>query len=330
MTWLVWRQHRGQFLSAAAVLLVLTAGLLITGLSIQSSYVNTGLASCLARDRSACADLVTAFQDQYSAYMYLLPLFLILPGLLGVFWGAPLVAREVEQGTHRLAWTQSVSRTRWVAVKVLALAGALLVGVGLFTVVLGWWSGPALAASGSRFQPGIFDLLGVAPLGYGLFAFALGVAAGTAIHRTVPAMACTFAIFAAVRAFVALVLRPRYLPEQTASYALGKDGGASQLGAWVTSARTVDSAGRLVSHGLGIEFDLVKADCPGLQGPASGAPPDPAAFQACIHNAGIHVVATLQPASRYWLFQGIEVTLFLLLAAALLTYSVWAVRRRLD
>jgi len=42
---------------------------------------------------------------------------LATPALLGIFWGAPLIARELETGTCRLAWNQSVTRTRWLTVK---------------------------------------------------------------------------------------------------------------------------------------------------------------------------------------------------------------------
>ena len=47
----------------------------------------------------------------------LITLVLVVPALIGMFWGAPLIAHELETGTFRLAWTQSVSRRRWLLVK---------------------------------------------------------------------------------------------------------------------------------------------------------------------------------------------------------------------
>ena len=194
MIWLTWRQHRLQLLYGAVVLAILTVFLLSTGFGISAAFRSSGLAQCLSvpgRDCGAANDLFMGGGARYSGLWFTIPLFLIVPAMVGVFWGAPLVAREVEQGTHRLAWTQGVGRIRWAGTKVAALAAAALVGTASLAWILSWWSRPFVAASDNRFPPGVFDLRGIVPIAYALFALATGVAAGTLIRRTVPAKAGT-------------------------------------------------------------------------------------------------------------------------------------------
>jgi hypothetical protein len=100
------------------------------------------------------------------------------------------------------------------------------------------------------------------------------------------------------------------------------------LGAWQVSAQTLDSAGRVVSNGIGLQFDKVTASCPGLASPLGAGLPNQSAMQDCIRRAGIHVVAAYQPADRYWTFQAIEAALFVALAGGLMVLSVWWVRSR--
>ena len=65
-------------------------------------------------------------------------LVVLVPGIIGIFWGAPLVARELEAGTYRLAWTQSITRTRWLATK-LGVVGLLsMVAAGLLSLMATW------------------------------------------------------------------------------------------------------------------------------------------------------------------------------------------------
>jgi hypothetical protein len=330
--WLTWRQHRFDMLAGALTLFLVFAFLLITGIGMHSSFTDSGLAACLARDATRCSTLASAWSSQYAGYQFVIPFFLVLPALVGVFWGGPLVARELEQGTHRMIWTQSVSRTHWLMVKLSVLAAAVILGSTLLTLVLEWWSGPLVAAAGDdRFMPGIFDLLGLVPIAYGVFAFGLGVAAGAIIGRTVPAMAATLVTFAGVRVLVELMLRPNFEPALHDTYQLSGVATTTRSlmpGAWQMTAETVDRAGHLVGSGMGIDFNRVVGDCPDLKGTGGVALPDPSNLDACIRHAGIHVVATYQPADRYWLFQSFEAGLFIVLAALLVATAVWWVRRR--
>ena len=139
---------------------------------------------------------------------------LVLPALIGLFWGAPLLTRELEAGTHRLVWNQSVTRTRWLAVK-LALTGlAAMTAAGLGSLAVSWWSSPIdkTAANVPQMGPVVFAARGIVPIAYAAFAFALGVTVGMLVRRTLPAMAITLAVFVAVQFAMPLLVRPHLVP----------------------------------------------------------------------------------------------------------------------
>ena len=184
MIWLTWRQHRLQVLFGAAVLAVLAAFMLPSGFGVLSVFRSSGLAQCLSVAGRDCRDAVELFSPRYTGLQFTIPLFLIMPALIGVFWGAPLVAREIEQGTQRLAWTQGVGRLRWASTKMIGLAAAAVVGAGLFSWLVSWWSRPFVAASDVAF-PGCLRPAGHLPVAYCLFALAVGITAGTLIRRTI-------------------------------------------------------------------------------------------------------------------------------------------------
>ena len=330
--WLTWRQHRAQFIAGVVLCGVLVAFLVVTGLGMRSTYHSLGVDTCLAvtpaRD---CTMLLNQFRNQYSALQFLIPLFLLLPVLLGVFWGAPLIAREVEQGTHRLAWTQSVTRSRWTVTKLVIVGSVAVLLSAAFSAVLWWWADPLVGGpSVQRFTYGIFDLLGVVPVAYTLFAVALGVAAGVVLQRTTFAMAATLCGFAVARLAAELGLRPNYQSAVVATYPFNVTSDAGPPGgSWVLAENTVTASGFAVSgdsNGISLNYVPMKHICPYL---TPDTAPGSAAMQQCLTGNGIHVVATFQPYDRYWLFQGIESALFIVLAIALALFSVWWVRRRI-
>jgi ABC-type transport system involved in multi-copper enzyme maturation permease subunit len=327
MIWVTWRQQRLQLLFGVGVLVVLLAFLVPTGFNIWSAFRSTGLAHCLALPGRDCGNFSHLFQSRYNGLAFTIPLFLILPAMIGVFWGAPLVARELEQGTHRLAWTQTVTRTRWAWTKIAMVLVATLAGTTVISWVVSWWSSPLVAASDSRFNFGVFDLRGIVPVAYALFALALGVAAGTVIRRVLPAMGATIAGYVAVRLGVEFGLRPHFAAAKTISYSFFGVYPRSGLGDWIRSTNTVDRAGHILARGEVINTMMLSKHCPTL--PRPGALFDPTAVQACVQRVGLHIVSTYQPGNRYWTFQGIESAIFVALAIGLLVFSVWFVRRRI-
>lgn len=328
MIWVSWRQHRLQALAGAVGAAAIGAYLLSSGPGILHAFRSTGLAHCLATPGSECGDLTDTFLNRYNGLQFVAILFLVLPVFAGLFWGAPLLPREFEQGTHRLAWTQGVSRTRWLVTR-LAVAGALTAGTfALFAWWLSWWSRPLVIASDDRFTQGIFDIRGVVPVAYALFAVALGVAAGAIIRRTLPAMAATLGGFVAVRVVIEVWVRKHYMAAKVVSQPFFKGPGRLGLGDWVLSAKTIDSAGHLLGPGGGVEGQLIASRCPEL-GLQNNAFPGKDAIQSCLQRIGAKTISVYQPGSRYWAFQWIEFGIFVLLAAVLIALSIWWVRRRI-
>ncbi|MGH9292275.1 MAG: ABC transporter permease subunit, partial [Acidimicrobiales bacterium] len=132
----------------------------------------------------------------------------VAPAITGLFFGAPLVARELETGTFRLAWTQSVTKRRWLTVKLGLVGLAAMTINGLLTWMVDWWMSPLNAANKNRFEPVNFGFHGVVPIGYAAFAFALGVTAGVLLRRTVAAMGATLVGFVVARLAVTSWVRP--------------------------------------------------------------------------------------------------------------------------
>jgi hypothetical protein len=323
MTWWAWRQHRSQMLAAAGVLAAVAIWMGVTGVGFAHDFRDLGIASCLAA-RGDCSQAIDQFEALHRGLALLVPLLLVAPGLIGVFWGAPLIAREVEAGTHRLAWTQSLSRRRWLAWQLGFLGAGTVVLSALFAWLVSWWSGPITAAGLNRFTPGIFDLRGIVPVFYAAFAFALEVAVGSVIRRTVAAMGVTLLGYAGVRAAVTVVARPHFATPVVVSSPIGQGNVRVDLADWVLHTEAVDALGHVVGRGGGIDLKLMVGRCP---------PPifvDPGgSVQSCLQRLGIHLVSTIEPYYRYWSFQLIESAIFAVLTVLLVAFTVRWVRHRI-
>jgi ABC-type transport system involved in multi-copper enzyme maturation permease subunit len=346
MIWLTWRQFRWQAVTAAAVLAVLAIAVGATGPGLGTRFDQAGLSTC----HSQCSSLASNFIDDlrgtpYAALFFgSIVLLYLAPALMGIFWGAPLIARELEAGTYRLAWNQSITRTRWSVVK-LGVIGLAAVGTaGLLSLMISWWASPIDHAmnlvgansgfAGTRLSPVVFAARGVAPLGYAAFAFALGVTAGVLIRRTLPAMAVTLVVFAAVQFLVPNFVRPDLIPpvQMTAPFnantaneimTSSTQGGSSntmtvvgdysRAGAWMLSNKTITPAGKVFT------------------GPAAAACTGNSTPQQCnnwLDSLHLRQQVTYQPASRFWPLQWLETGIYLILAAGLAWLCAWQVRRR--
>ncbi|MGA8457382.1 MAG: ABC transporter permease [Streptosporangiaceae bacterium] len=332
MIWLTWRQFRAQTVVAAGLLALLAIAFAVTGPQLAHLY-DTTVATC--HTQHDCPIAVNAFQSEDSFLQDLVRLVMLAgPALIGMFWGAPLIARELEAGTQRLAWMQSVTRFRWLAVK-LGLAGlASMAAAGLLSLMVTWWSGPFDRIGAGHLDPAIFSQRGIAPVGYAAFAFALGVTAGLLIRRTVPAMAVTLAVFAAVQAAFELKIRFHLIPPVRVASALNM--------AWVTETGTRGTAGSGSLY-IGIQPNLPGAWIGSSQvttaaGSTSLGPPLPACgpnatYRACtaaIARMHLRQVIVYQPGSRFWALQWYETAIYLALALALAGFCVWWVRRRVS
>src|SRR5262249_59754267 len=137
MIWLTWRQSRAQTITAITALAAIAIALAITGPHVADLYKSSGLSAC--RGQAGCGNAASTFvsdlvgtSDSFLFNLCIAVMYLA-PGLIGVFWGAPLITRELEANTFRLAWTQSVTRSRWIAVKLGTIGLATMVTAGLLS-----------------------------------------------------------------------------------------------------------------------------------------------------------------------------------------------------
>jgi hypothetical protein len=326
MTWLTWRQHHTQAYIGAGILAAFAVLLLITGPQMASQY-HSALAACTASH--SCANLANTVFLGNHAVGFLVIMTVGAPVLIGLFWGAPLVAAELETGTTQFTWMQAVTRKRWLAVKTGWMLLAAAAWGGIISAMVTWWSGPDNALQLDAFKPGRFDIMGIAPVGYALFAMALGISAGALLRRTLPALAATLAGFIAVRAAVTLWLRPHYMTAITVTHNVLQRRDYTPAGSyWQLAAGVLDPNGHPVPQpngpaAFGIPMGYLPASCAPLNGGATKVAPSCA--QALAHFRGF---ITYQPASRYWAFQGIETGIFIILAAILLTVTAVVLLRR--
>ena len=217
MTWLVWRQYRVQAAIAGGLLAAFAAVLIVTGVAMTSQW-HSALVTCTA-DHS-CGSLASTLTLDNTFAHDLTFLSLVVPGVLGLLLGAPIVAGEVETGTGNFVWTQSITRGRWLLAKAGWLLLAAAVWGGCVAALVTWWSGPPNALYADAFHANEFDMQGIVPIGYAVFGVALGIAAGALLRRTLPAIAVTLAGFIGVRVLVAQFFRAHYLTPVTTYYSL--------------------------------------------------------------------------------------------------------------
>ena len=336
MIWLTWRQFRAQATTVYAAVAAFAVVLAITGprlLHLSRAYPNALFDQLTRTDRNL-----------YNAGLVVLA---VAPAVIGAFWGAPMVARELEAGTHRLAWNQTVTRTRWLATKLGVTALATAAAVGVLTLAVTWWAGPLDGTTGknhgelpARLTPVAFAMRGVAPVAYAVFALVLGVAVGLLLRRTLPAMAVTLAVFTLVQVAVPLWVRPHLIPparqtvtiaDNLTSITISDPGGAMRLavttgnrGDWVLSNNTVDASGHEITALPSWFGDCLPPPSAGL-----GKAPDIRGCLVRLGDLGYRQLVVYQPASRFWPLQWAETALFLALSGLLTWFCFWWTRRRL-
>jgi hypothetical protein len=253
-----------------------------------------------------------------------------VPVLIGAFVGAPVLAREMETGTFRYAWTQGFGRWRWALAKLVLLAVTVGAAAGVFSLLLSWYYQPYFAAGNQAvsltemtpFFPGLFDLRGIGFAAWTLAAFAFGALAGMLIRRVVPAIAATLVAYAGLAFATGGWLRPAYMTAAVTSNP-NVPGSAWIISQWWTKGGRFAFAGFPPAHLLD---QFCPAGPPGAVGP--GGKPKAAALAQCLTPHGYTQWTSYQPASRFWAFQWIESGWLLALSVLLIAVTVWLVRRR--
>ena len=315
MIWLGWREQRTETLIAAGFLVLLAALLVPTGIEMASAYHDDGLAGCVATSPSfSCSAAIQSFTSRFESLSNLISWLTLVPGIFGVLLAAPLVL-ELEQGTHRLAWTQSITRRRWIAGKLGLAVGAALLAALALTLLLTWWRAPFVHLQG-RLDPAAFDSEGTVVFGYTLFALGLAAAVGVVWRRAVPALVIGFAGYFAARIFVDTWLRQRLISPLSATWGITGRQPAALGHAWVLNQYPSDRLGHRAASQAGA--------CLRAAGAAKRL-----ISPSCLAQRGAgYMHAVYQPGSHFWPLQGVETGLFAGTALLLLTFAAWWTHER--
>ena len=332
MAGVTWRQHRIALAGAAVLLGALAVWLWTIGTSLHNAYA--AAVACHPASSAACQDLVVTFN--VSAENHFMGskgpggvLLQLVPALIGAFVGAPVLARELETGTFRFAWTQGFGRWRWALAKLVGLAVVLAAATAAFGALVSWYYQPEFA-TGSQ-VPGLyqdsplvtmFSLREVTFPAWTLAAFSVAALAGMLIRRVVPAIVATLAVYTGLAFAAGGLLRQHYLAPLVTSN-LNVPGTAWTLSQWWTKDGKFAFAGWPPDS-------LFQQFCPkGPAGPVGPfGEPKAEALAQCLTPHGYTQWTSYQPASQYWPFQWIESGWLLALSALLIAATVWLVRHR--
>jgi hypothetical protein len=289
---IAFRLHRfeivgfGVLIGLLAIAAVVTAGMLdATGYGARC-WTGTQTPDCEAMGR--------AFWGLQNTQVPMVEsILLALPFLFGLLAGAPLVARELERGTSRLAWSLAPSRLRWLVVRVVPIA--------VLVFALAFVAGAALDRLWAAISPGRdmanafdgFGSRGVVLAARAAFVFAVGVAVGATIGKVLPALMVT-----AVIAWVGLA---------GGSYVHGKILATEAV--WVATDTGTGSPGDLffdqrvqLADGRLVSWDEALAQAQPI---AQAQPMDPAAGDGL--PPGARMLALVVPGARYRLVELREV-----------------------
>jgi hypothetical protein len=310
--WLSWRQQRLETIVTVGVLALAAAVLVPLGVNMASVYAHGGAAACAAHGGPSCSGIVGDFTSRFE-HQTIVPWLNFLPGIFGVLFAAPLVL-ELEHRTFRLAWTQGVTRGRWLALKLVVIFGSGLVAAFLLTTLMTWWRQPLDHLQG-RMEQNVFDFEGVVPYAYTFFAIALALAIGVVSRRIVASVAGTLLGYFVLRIGIQGWVRQHYLAPLRAVWPAGQAGPAHLDTAWILTEGPSNAHGHLLTSRPIVSacFNVQKRQVPD-----------------CLRAHHIYNLAVYQPASRFWIFQGIELGIFAGLGLLLLAAAVWWVRRRVS
>jgi ABC-2 family transporter protein len=317
--WMTWRQHRTAYLATATIFAAIALTLLINGLAMRANYRHLGLPACGPVGNGQCQIARGLFEQNYGQWAAYIPRFLLfLPGLLAAFVAAPLIAREIESGTYQFAWTQSRSRTSWLAAKVVLIIVPITAVAAGLSALFTWWFAPFEPLLGRMSAGQAYEVSGLVFALRTAFGLALGLFAGAVLRRVVAAMAVTLAAWVAttwltIAHLRPLIERPLDLP---ASSPLITRGG------WTTSEYFRGPGGAHLPN-KGNAFSRVYA-----QAQQDGVT-DSHTFTAWMTRHSYLPYVTYQPEERFWHFQLVETAGYLAVTLVLVAGLFWWVRKRI-
>jgi hypothetical protein len=333
LAWVTWRQHRAALVGAVALLGAIGAYLAYTGWEIHrayDAYTACGPASTRVQPLGglvmagarACRPAVRAFFSFYGSGQgsvlksglnaQTVPfLLLAVPVLLGAFVGGPVLARELESGTFRFAWTQGAGRMRLAVARLVPLAVVLTAAAYGLSALFSWYISPYVQAGFTgRFPMQLFGTMGTDFAAWTLFSFALTAFAGVLLRRTVPAMATSIVVLTVLDVVTIMALRQRYAAPVVVTGAGPAGNGDLVLGNWFTTTSGVPVSQDTVFNAFSrLPFGVT-----------------PSTSMLAAH----HWLQwwSYQPASRWWEFQLTEGGWLLAASLLFITATVLLIRRR--
>jgi hypothetical protein len=333
MARVTWLQHRGSLITAGVLVAACALLIVVRGLGSHAAYAR--LSRCLASPGGNCTDLFNSMSAQTTGLSLITIALLFLPVLAGMFIGAPLLARELESGSFRFAWTQGIGRARWLVTKMVLLGGTAAAAAAVLGFLADWYGGPFESAGlASHWQGGQFNVTVLTLPAWTLCSLAAGTFAGVLIGRVVSAMAAAAAFTGALIVLDFTRLHDWFLgiaPAVTRSSPSGTGFGA--LNTFVTPGGIPGPPGSwLISGwytGRGGQ-PLTGSDATGLWDRfyAEGGRTPAGTFMTWLSQHHYSYWVSYEPASRYWLLQAIEVGALLASATFLLLATVRLANRR--
>jgi hypothetical protein len=340
MIWLAWRRHRLILVVVACVLIALGIWMALVAHAFEVAMRTPAPAGiypppgCLGNIAQCNIVFHGWFGAQNQAAFIDLLLFL-LPCALGIALGAPLVAGELEHRTNRLAWTQSISRSRWLLVKWVVVGLGAVVLAALVQLVVQWWSGHVFvnfeqshAIFGwERMPPRLFDVTGIVPIAYTLFAFALGAALGAIFRRTVWAIVGTIVGYGMAALVMVLRIRPALVAPVFNTNGVGFRTVGPGPGAWILGPAARFVPGFPVPPQSPSAIEIVRHCNEAAFGLGTNWSDPFTRYMQCLSIHHVQTGMSYQPASRYWVFQWGEAGIYVAAALVLFGLTLWAVRR---
>ncbi|MET7369324.1 hypothetical protein ABZS61_26385 [Streptomyces sp. NPDC005566] len=310
------RQHRRALQIAG---LVAVAGIIVLVVfALRTSHVMDTFAAgpCEASGVSGpeCDQRIRDFSDAMYLYSRVLTyaslILTVLPGVVSAFVAGPVIARELESGTYRMAWTQSVTPTRWLAAKLAVPAVLLVAGVSLLSAVF-TWARPRAGVESPLYwyEAPVFAATPPAVIGCTLLGIAVGALTGLLVRRTVAAMSVAALVMGTVITTLAS-LRSSLWPLRTVIRPTEGNSGIPNT-SWVIDLGRVTGSGERLPW----EVCLPRAD--------------ETFMKRCLTEHDVTgAYLDYHPASHFWPLQLVETGILLAFAALALALAFRVLRRR--
>jgi hypothetical protein len=329
MTWVTWRRFRTRVVLLALFMLMLTFFMIMTLHGYHDAVAKCGTQAGMSFPETACARMVHRAESHAN---YVSMGIGLLPFLVGLMLGAPLVASEIENRTNRLAWSQGITRTRWLLSGWLTIAVPVVIAMSLFGLIVQWWASHVVTSSAfgaGLIQNTAFDISGVAPIAFSVFALSCGTCFGVASRRFLSPYLGTFVALFAVAEFMYVKIFPTLAPRMAVA--------ATSYGTNTDLPSSLGPSPRYVGYGF--------RPSPGIPAPTNTSStnwivqhcaattnagqtlPGNSSYMKCLNINHVQAINFYQPESHYWILQWREAGIYLVLAAALLGLSVWMVGR---